>query len=264
MQNQEFNRIPIQARGRQYAAVDIFHPHTEQKHMLGRIMDLDDGRRFRYCLNGTVALAKAIMAQGPTPVANWTEIAQSSGTAFVVGDTTVQIGVTTTAPTANQWVDGWLLIQDVTAAALGDLYQIASHSLTATPTVDIADVGGVRTATTTSTELSVIQNPHRETLVVPAAAATNVVVGVTQVIVPASTAAAPVYYWAQTRGPAAILVDTDTLVVGNPVGETATANIAGACGVVANDGTGPVWGTVMQKPTNTQTDQPALVYLTLE
>ena len=86
---------------------NVLTPHIRQQNMLGAIFDLNDGRRYRYCKNGAVALAKAIMAQSSVPIAGNTEEVNTNGTAAIVGDTRLTIGLTTTV-TEDVLVDGFL------------------------------------------------------------------------------------------------------------------------------------------------------------
>lgn len=256
--NFDFRRNRIIEPSQMLTASNIFTPTSDQKVMLGCILDLNDGRRFRYCENAANTLYKALMLQSSAPVANWTEIANASGAAGTAGDMTIQITLSTTCA-ANDFRDGWLCVTDATTDALGDLYLIKSNTSGTTPTLTLADDGGLRTATTTSTEFTVIKNKYKDVVAVPAAAATSVAVGV-----PMTDVTASYYFWAQTRGVAALIIDTDDVVQGNPVGETATANVAGGGGVVATDCTGPVWGIVLAENTSGETDQPCIVDLMLE
>ncbi len=256
--NHTFRRNRISEPSQLLAVANIFTPTIDQKLMLGCILDLNDGRRFRYIGDSGSGLSKAQMCQSSVPIAGNTEVTNTNGTAAVAGDTSIVIGTTTTVA-ADALVDGFLLCVDVTAAILGDMYLIKSNTAGTTPRLQIADAGGIRTAIATATELTIIKNKYRDVLTVPAAAATAVRVGVPLVDFTASY-----FGWVQTRGYCPVLVDANTLIVGNPAGETTTAGVAGGVGVVADDGTDPVWGIVIVKSTNGQTDQPAIIDLTLE
>jgi len=219
----------------------------------------DDGteRIFRYCEDGGSGLAKAAMTQSLAGVANWTEQAMSAYTA-AVGDQTIQITLATTL-TANILDDGWLVIVDGAseAAALGDFYMIKSHTTGTTPVLTLADDGGIRTVLTATAEVSVIPNKFKDVVTVPAAAGTSIPCGV-----PLVDFTADYFGWVQTRGPAPLLIDNDTVVVGDQVGEPATTNTAGGAGIHAV--TFPIYGKLLAKATNGQTDQPGIVFLTLE
>lgn len=254
--NHDYRRNRFVEPTQMLTAANIFTPTSDQKHMLGCILDLNDGRRFRYCRAGET-LYKALMTQSEAPQANWTEQAMT-GYSASAGDTSVQI-LLATAVVAHDLDDGWLLVTDVTTDALGDMYLIKSHTTGTTPTLQLADQGGIRTALTATSEVSVIMNKYREVIHVVAAAATSVPTGVPLVDVTDTY-----YFWAQTKGPCPLIVDTDNVVVGNYIGETATSNVAGGGGIIATDGTLPFWGIVMNDCTASQTDQPVIVDLMLE
>ena len=238
---------------------DVFNPTADQKYGLGTQWNPNDGtdRLFRYAKDGGAGLSKAAMAQSLAAVANWTEQALTSYTA-AVGDKEIQITVATDLA-ANDIDHGWLCVMDGAGndAALGDMYLIESHTTGGTPVLQIADSSGIRTALTVDAEVSVIPNKYRDIVGVPAAAATAIPVGV-----PLVDWTADYYGWIQTRGPAPLLVDTDNSVVGDQIGETATANTICAGGIHAV--TYPIWGVIMSDSTNGQADQPVMAFLTLE
>ena len=242
--------------------VNIFKQTATKKFPLGAIAETRDGRRFRYVRNGGATSPKAAMTQSAAPIANNLEQVQTYGTALVVGDKQVTMNLAATT-TKDQFIDGYLMGQDVIAAAIGDLYIIKGNTATISATanyttiIDIADEGGIRTAAGVTADLTVVKNMYADVIVVPAAAATGVPTGV-----PMIDLTAAYFGWVQTRGPAALLIDTDTVVVGDQVGEPDDTNVAGGAGIHAV--TFPIYGTVLSKPTNTQTDQPAIVNLCIE
>ncbi len=59
-----------------------------------------------------------------------------------------------------------------------------------------------------------------------------------------------------------MLIDTDNVVVGDQVGEPDDTNVAGGAGIHAV--TFPIYGRVMSENTTGETDQPAIVDLTIE
>lgn len=208
-----------------FADRDVFHTTATQKYMLGTIFDTHDGRRFRYCYNGGVALTKAHVNQAAAGTANWQNQAQTNGSAWSVGDKTVTVVLAATA-TANQFRDAYLTVEDGTGE--GEMYLIKSNKAgTANATsgydivCEIADVGGIRTATATTSEVTVTLNKYSGAIVFPTNP-TGVCIGVNLVTVPINY-----YFWSQTRGPCPIVADgTDTVVVGDWV--AAGANTAGA------------------------------------
>ena len=242
---------------------NIFKSTAIKYFPLGAIAETRDGRRFRYVENAAASCAKACMCESSPPVANWLEQVQTYGVAGVVGDKKYYINLAATAA-AGDFIDGYLMAQDVTDGTLGDFYIIKNNTVGVADatsgydiTLDIADNGGLRTAMPVTVEITVVKNKYKDILTVAAAAAAAVPVGV-----PLVTLTASYFGWVQTRGPAPLLIDTDTVVVGDQVGEPDDTNVAGGAGIHAV--TFPIYGTVMSKPTNTQTDQPAIVDLCLE
>lgn len=243
---------------------DVFHATANKYFPLGAIAESRDGRRWRYCEAAGAIIYKAQMAQSSAPVANWLEQVQTDGASHnAVGAKVINVNMDTTAA-AHDFIDGWVMLQDADpAAGLGDLYLIKDNKVGVAGTsgydvsIEIADIGGIRTATVAASEITVIKSKYKDVIIIPAAAATAAVVGV-----PLIDVAANYFFWAQSRGPAPVLVDTETVVVGDQIGETDDANVDGGAGIHAV--TYPIWGTVMSKPTNTQTDQPAIVDLCIE
>ncbi|MHC4121936.1 MAG: hypothetical protein ACYSSI_00050 [Planctomycetota bacterium] len=243
---------------------DLFHPTATKYFPLGALAESRDGRLFRYVEAAAAECPKAAMTQSSAPVANWLEQVQTNNPdVWAVGDKLATVTLTSTA-VAHDFIDGWLMVQDVTTAAISDMYLIKDNAVgTANLTtgydivLEIADTGGIRTAIVAATDVTVIKNKYKDVIVVPAAAATNAPVGVPLVSITASY-----YGWVQTRGPCPLLIDTDTVVVGDQVGEPDDTTVAGGAGIHAV--TFPIYGIVLSKPTNTQTDQPAIVDLCIE
>jgi hypothetical protein len=233
---------------------DVYTESETQKYGLGtKYTDWDYGqkRTFRYCKNGAVALSKGLMTQGPVQIANHEEHVGGAGTVGAVGDTEITVGLTmTTALLANEYDDGVVIIPKVTG--LGEMYGIVSHTNSITPVIQLADK--IRTALDTTSEITLVHNPHRGVLV----NATTTTAPPTGVPLIGVTAA--YYFWAQTGGPAPLLVDTaETIVIGEPVGYPAAIAVAGACGV--NAVTDMEWGIVGSVAPAAEY---ACVYLTLD
>ena len=257
--NHAFRRNRFSEPSQLTTVANLWTPTTTQKHMLGCIFDTNDGRRFRYAKNRSAAiLAKALMNQQAAADTDHQNIVQTLGTASVIGDKSIVISVTT-APAAHDWDNGWLVVQDGTGQ--NEAYLVKSHTLTTTPRIQIADTGGIRTATATTSDITMVKNLWRNVVVHPVTTATGLAVGVSQVAVPASS-----FCWLQTIGPCPMLVDNgDSLVIGEPCGLPGTGNADGEVGVPINSSTtlkdGNVWGKVMDIGA---ADETALVYLTLE
>lgn len=245
------SRIPAFELETLTPAHSIYECSATQKHKLGTLLRVGE-RHFRYAKMGAVAGVAGLMYAAPAAVANHKEQVQTGYTIPIGKLSGVQVLLTTTAPTANQYDDGWLLVNKGTG--LSQMVQIKSHDLSTTPCLlELYDALEVATAATS--EITLTANKYRAVVAVPTAR----VAACAGVAVCAVTA--NYYCWLQVKGPAPLVVDTsETVVLGEPVGYPATPNVAGACGPVGAD-TDETWGICMQVGAAAE---PALVDLKLE
>ena len=202
---------------------DVFHPTAAKKFPLGAIADSRDGRRWRYQENsGAAILVKALMNQQAIKTDNWVNQDQDTGTAASVGDKSIKIFVTT-APSAGDWIDGVLTIQD--GEGEYEAYLIKEHDASLLPLVHLADTGGIRVATletSTGTEITIMKNTYKDVIVCPTTL-TGRPTGVSLATVPIDY-----FFWGQTLGWCPMRVDNgDTVTVGDPVGigDTTPGNV---------------------------------------
>ena len=237
-----YRRNGLHESAQLYADKGLWTPTADQKHMLGMEFTTNDGRTFRYCENGGTALAKSVLIASEAPIA---ELNNEVQTAYGVdaGEKLFDVLVTTSSGISDgDLVDAIMIVNDsATGSDQGDMYIIKNNKWTTSDTVlqlEIADEGGVRNAIIATSEITIIKNQYKDVIVKPTAL-TSPVVGATM-----TTVTADYFFWAQTKGPACVLVDAgDTIVIGEPVGHPGTSGTAGSVGVVANDGTDPVYGT---------------------
>ena len=230
----------------------IFEESSTQEHRLGARY-IDGDRTFRYCKNAAVALGKAKMTQAQVVETKTTEIVQT-GHAWAVGDVSGTILVTTGGTFAlNEFTDGWLFANKV--AAVGDIYRVIASKIQSTDTImDLELETAVRTAISVTTELSLIPNRFYDVVVFPTAH-TGYATGVPLIDITASY-----YFWAQTAGPAPLIVDTaETVVIGDTVGNAATTSVTGTCGVRVT--LEQAWGNVLVVGAAAE---PALVNLSID
>jgi len=204
---------------------DIYHPTATKYFPLGAIAESRDGRRWRYCKNGSDNISKAMINQQAVGVANWQNELGTYGMYYIspapaIGDKSVTVNLATTVA-AHDLIDGYLLIE--TGTGEGEMYIIKDNEVgTANATsgydvvIHIADTGGVRTAmaiTSGGTFVTVTKNIYKDTIVFPTDP-TGVCTGVNHTAVTAAY-----FYWAQVRGVCPILTaaSTDTIVVGDMV-----------------------------------------------
>lgn len=224
--NHDFRRNSILEPSQLVAADDIFHTSATQKYMLGCKLDFNNGWRFRYQKAGSVALTAALCNQSAVGVAGWQNEVQTNGSIWAIGDKVITAVLTTTA-TEDQFADGYLTIEHGTGN--GQMYLIKSNKAgTANATagynvqITLADVGGIRIATATTSEVTVTLNKYSGTIIFPTDP-TGVATGVNLVAV-----AANYYFWGQTIGACPVVTGSDTIVVGDACG-VGTATAGAAC-----------------------------------
>lgn len=193
---------------------------SDQRHKLGTRMALADGRSYRYVLaGGTLAPGKLIQAPA-TDTADDMDLAWSAGGA--AGATTITTGTSLTI-TKDQYKEGWLYKNDENDE--GHLYPIKSNTAVSSAagcvfTIDEED--GFKTASSATTDLfGVLYNIYDGVIVQPTTI-TNAAVGVGTAAVTSGY-----YSWIQTWGPAAILDQASTWVVGDQI-TSAETGAAGA------------------------------------
>jgi phage baseplate assembly protein gpV len=114
---------------------DQFAVHSTQSLNLGQEMRFIDGRRFRYARAGAVAVVPGKLYQAPIPVA--AHVLQTAAAA-AVGARTVALTLGATATTADQYRDGYLVVDLSTNTGFGYMYQIGAH-----PVIDASSVFNV-------------------------------------------------------------------------------------------------------------------------
>jgi len=183
-------------------------------------------RVFRYGLAGGVALTAGKLVQ--TYVATAADHQDLAPTAAVAaGEYAISVETAGTDLTLNQYAGGYLYVND--AAGEGQCLKIKSnpvHDHSDDPSVIITCHDALATALTTSSKVSLIQDPWSAVLVAPAAE-TGAVMGC-----PIVDMAASAYGWFQTYGPAAVLT-VGTVVLGHNVVRSAT--VAGGVAPATSD-----------------------------
>jgi len=215
--------------GFDFADADPYSESSTQLFPLGSTLNLGD-RVFKYAqMNGAVTAGK-VLQQKASLIANHSQMTATAAVAADSDATTTDISVETqgdTDITANQYQDGYLHVND--AAGEGQSWRIKSHPAhdhSDDPSIVITVYGGVATALTTSSELTLSQNVYKDVIVAPTAE-TGSVIGVTNIDMTDDY-----YGWVQVRGPKAVLA-SGTIVLGQKV--TRSGGTAGACLVGADD-----------------------------
>ena len=231
----------------------IYEESSVQKTDLGRFVDFEDGRRFRYCKNGTVALTIGVMVGAPAAVANHKDVVQT-GYGLSIGQRVVNVLLTTTAPTAGQYNEGFLLCGK--GIGLGQLYKIRKHDLGINP-CKITLYDPIVTAVPAASELTLTPSKYNGVLVAATTPAG------TPVGIPLIGVTLSYYFWAQTRGYAPFLADstiTTAFEIGEPIGDGETKTVAGSMDGIENDNNA-IYGVCVQIP---ETSEYGIIDLTLE
>lgn len=182
----------------------LFTESSTQRHRLGTIRTLDDGRVFAYALAGEALYAGKI-TQGPAPTSNHNT--QAIYAAAAVGDKRVYVTLGATAAAANLYKDGWLCINDATYGA--EFYKVRGHAAIGSAEsgyIDLYDT--VRVAITTSSTYTLLKNIQCG---VVAGTSTNTAAPAGVPLIDVTNA---YYFWNQVKGPCSILT-SGTLVIGN-------------------------------------------------
>lgn len=182
-----------------------FNTHTARRFPYGTMLMTQDGRKYRYGLNGAVALVAGRVIQSEVPGANFDDILFASVPA--IGDRSVTITTGATATTLDMFAGGYMVVQDDTGE--GHTYLIEGNAAAATTSSCVITLAppGIRLAPVGATTVLLVKHPTREMIIHPSPP-TALVVGAT-----GSAMAASVFGWIQSGGPAAVLF-TGTAIIG--------------------------------------------------
>ena len=100
-----------------------YQTNTDQEWPLGTLMIFQDGRKFRYALNGGVTMTPGFLYASEDTIAN--HIANAVQAATAAGATSIPITLGATASTADQYKEGYIIIED--DAGEGFVYKIDPH-----------------------------------------------------------------------------------------------------------------------------------------
>lgn len=189
----------------------LFEESSTQKHRLGTIRVLDDGRRFVYAQATAAALAAGVcVSKAVAPQA--LTIAAADATQNIAGAQKLYFTVSGT-PTLNQYRDGYLIIS-AGSGELGPMYKVRGNSADDNPasgrfTVYLYDklYEGLTASTTTA---DIFANPYDGVLINPAVANGDATTGERILGVTTREVTASYYFWAQTWGLASVILDAST------------------------------------------------------
>ena len=183
----------------------LFEESTTQKHRLGTVRQLIDGREYIYVKNGATNLVAGQLIQNPAVdaanVANLAVSAANAGTRVV--------SVTPITPVAgdneaNAFAEGYLHIN--TGPGNGMAYKIKSHgAFTANTAANITLYDKLRGANLTTASKATLSKPPGKNVIVHTSPPTATLVGVATFPVTANY-----YAWLQKKGPAPVEMALDS------------------------------------------------------
>lgn len=183
----------------------LFEQSSTAKHAIGTRRPLEDGRVFIYAKAGAANLTAGQLCVAPTVVANHVNCSVKEAVSTDEKEVTVTLGAT--AATANQYKNGFLVIND--ADGQGHQYKIRDHAAAdASSDLEVRLYDAIKEALTTSSEASLLKHPY-DSVVISATDQADLAVGVPPIDVTAGY-----YFWMQTWGPCSCLAD-ETLAIGS-------------------------------------------------
>jgi hypothetical protein len=196
---------------------------------------------YRYVGIGGTGVTAGKLLQHPASVSDHANMTATA--AVAAGQTAISVETGGTDLTLNQYAGGYLWVNDVNGE--GQMLRVQSnpaHDHSADPSVVITCYDALKTALTTSSQLTLIADPSNDLIVAPATE-TGALMGATVIDMTADY-----YGWAVIQGPAALLT-VGTLVVGN-----AAVRSGGTAGGVApaTDNVLQEVGDVMAVSANTE------------
>jgi len=197
------------AFGSRLFAQDLFAESATQKHALGTVRELADGRKFVYCKATAAALAAGVCVSKAVTPQDCT-IAAADAAQNLVGENKIYLTLTGT-PTLNQYKDGYLII--TAGTGIGEIYKIKGNTADDNPASGRVTVFLYDWLKTThvaaSTTISIFENPYSDVLINPAEADGDATTGERILGVTVRPVTASYYFWAQTWGIASVQLDID-------------------------------------------------------
>lgn len=200
----------------------IWDESITQKHPLGAVWDMGDGRKFVYAKAGGTALAAGKLNQQEAALSTSInlDVTATTGPASI-GD--FVFGVTTGAAViaVNAFAEGYAWHNK--NGVLGQMYKVSGHLVNAGSVelrVNLEEP--LRVAVADADEFSLIKHPQKDLIISPTAL-TGAPTGVAPIAVTAEY-----YFWNQVSGPAAILAHGTLIVGDNVTPSMANTPIAGA------------------------------------
>lgn len=197
---------------------EIITPTAAQRHVLGARGEAVNGRIYRYSSAGSSKLIKGRVVQSSIPT-SWSGTTLSYVSTAWANDTAISttwnhIDLTVTKDSdltvaADVFKDGYLWISGTTTES-GQMVRVKSHlaassNSTSVFTVNFADDEYFSEVVDSGSFVSIQKNEYDSVVIVPAADATGIPLGV-----PNADVSTTYYFWLQTWGVCPVLIDSVT------------------------------------------------------
>lgn len=222
----------------------MYEQSSTKKAELGRLLPLLDGRCFRYCqCNDSAGITRGHMCSASLVVAEANTVIQTGMTNAIsgasIGAKVIKV-LLEADTTANLYEDGLLTIEKSTG--LGYCYRIRLNKAGGLPVADPCELtlyDPLLVALGETTYLTLTMNKHKDVIVTPSGSVASAAIGV-----PLIDITAEYYFWAQTKGYAAVYVHTaEAATIGYQV---SIGGADGACKAIAAAETHKSWGIAVQ------------------
>lgn len=192
--------------GAQVVGQGLYTSSATATNGIGELVHTNDGRSYRYALNGGTAMVAGKLYQAiAEDTSNMQEITITNA---AVGDTTI-VSTDTVTLAVNLLAGGYLLVSEGTLG-VGQMYKLKGNTAASAAVVTFNLDEPVRVATTGTAKVDVKTNPYSKIVVAPTTA-TSGPVGVA-----VHPVAADEYGWVQTHGICGVLAQ-GTVVVGDDI-----------------------------------------------
>lgn len=206
---------------------EFYKSSTINVFKVGQMAVGTNGNRFRFVLNGTVALVAARLLQEPVEDTQFNSMAVPA--AVAIGATVITVTNGTTTVAANAFNNGRLTIS--TSTGIGQSFYIVSHTTgTSGASISYTIDRGLDVALDTNSKVSVRKNPYNGVINYPVTTQTGGAVGFALVATPISN-----YGWIQSGGDTAVLFDSGANTSNGASGIEPSEAVAGS--VKQSDGT---------------------------
>jgi hypothetical protein len=214
---------------------------TASQTVLGTIRNLAVGRQIVYAKVGAAAISASTLCQAKAGVAGFGIM--PAGASASIGAKKVNL-VNTAAMTADQFQDGFLVVQCGTGS--GYSYMVDYHLSAAVTdlSVNIALKDGLEVALTTASICSLVENKFAAIIKLPAGGATGPLVGVGL-----CTGSVNSYVWLGKKGPFLCINNSSAITVG---AQLCAGSAAGTVDMILSAAltVNPVVGRAMQSGAN--------------